>query len=171
MRRQITWRREREYASFLARSAGLLNLLSSHYSELAGAVEVGGSLSLVCDPLGEFCDLELLLDIAPESPDAPPAPSALREVPGAIRVLVETDADVSWHAGPAGEVAIVIGQVGIETVVFALSDKVAIGVDMRWQGDHPPELGRLALIRLRGVVEDPHGARQRAWLDAVYSRE
>jgi hypothetical protein len=156
---QVIWSPTAQCRGFLALSRQVITVVSSNLAKEAVGKSVSGGLTVVVDSGGGFCDLELAL--RPEyrlpSPLLPQAPTKVRSP---LVTILEPHGHVRWFLDESsGYVAISFIQARVENW-FDIGSGLTIGTRAE---------GMLTAVVLHGVVEDPAGKLEAAWLDEIES--
>ena len=120
---------------------------------------VSGGLTVVAAASGGFCDLELALMPEYRLP-SPLLPQASTKVRRPLKTVLEPHSQVLWFLDEtSGYLAISLTQARVEDW-FEIGSGLTIGTRAE---------GMLSAVVFHGVVEDPAGKLEAAWLDEVES--
>ncbi len=159
---KIVWNPADTGRAFFAPSIRAVTHVSSNLSEGAGGVTLGGCLTVVADANARFCDLEVQLpeELRATEPVVVSRDERLREP---LQSNLCRSARVTWFLDDSGSLSLqLVESPHPERRWFSWeSGELLLAVD--------PSATVEALV-LRGIVTDPDGALESAWLREVEAR-
>lgn len=156
---RVIWTDTARYQSF--RSRDIITVVSSNLSDQAIGRTVGGCLTIVADPDGFFCDLELRTDPSAESADeTTPAGVLQREkLRGEIATEVKESDQVSWFIDDHRRILyLALGPRPSQRLVDVGDTGISVGLNA---------VGELGSLIVQGVMNDESGNKESDWLDEL----
>lgn len=157
---RVIWSPTTQCRGFLASSTQVVSIVSSNLAEEALGRSVSGGLTVVTDTSGHFCDLELLL--MPEYRlRSPLLPQLSTTVCSPLETVLDPHSQVLWFLDKSSDyLAISLSQARVENWFDLGSGLLIIGTQAETI---------LSTVAFHGVVEDPAGKLEAAWLNEIES--
>jgi len=155
---RIIWSAKAQYRAFFEPASKVISLVSSNLAEEAVGRLVSGGLTLVVDNQDGFTDLELILN-SKHRQSMPAWEQQPTEIKDTLKTILPPDRTVSWQFNErSGDLLIYFTPSGSNYWFQIGSRPIFIGTEDR---------EKISAIVFKGVVEDPNGELESAWLDQI----
>ena len=156
----VEWNCRLQYKAFKASPPGRISLVSSRIVSEASWLNLGSGLAVVVDPRGAFCDLEATGNIEISNCQEMLTCETSKTCTDRIETRFRPE-KIFWNLTASNDLVIRLSELSPVSWLQLGNNPLFLGVDGQ----------NLRMILFQGVVDDPDGEQEAAWLESIETRE